>query len=39
LIYPTLKDYFQDGSRIGLKISYAQQNSPDEIAEAIIIGE
>ncbi|MBC8308091.1 MAG: glucose-1-phosphate thymidylyltransferase RfbA [Pelagibacterales bacterium] len=36
---PNFKRLFEDGSRIGLKISYAQQKSPNGIAEAFIIGE
>ena len=36
---PNFKRLFEDGSRIGLKISYAQQKNPNGIAEAFIIGE
>jgi len=36
---PNFKRLFEDGSRIGLKISYAQQKKPNGIAEAFIIGE
>jgi len=35
---PNFKRLFEDGSRIGLKISYAQQKKPNGIAEAFIIG-
>ncbi len=36
---PNFKRLFEDGNRIGLKISYAQQKNPNGIAEAFIIGE
>jgi len=36
---PNFKRLFEDGSRIGMKISYAQQKKPNGIAEAFIIGE
>ena len=36
---PNFKRLFEDGSRIGLKISYAEQKNPNGIAEAFIIGE
>ena len=36
---PNFKRLFEDGSKIGLKISYAQQKNPNGIAEAFIIGE
>ena len=36
---PNFKRLFEDGSQIGLKISYAEQKSPNGIAEAFIIGE
>ena len=36
---PNFKRLFEDGSGIGMKISYAQQKNPNGIAEAFIIGE
>ncbi len=36
---PNFKRLFEDGSKIGLKISYAPQKNPNGIAEAFIIGE
>ena len=36
---PLYRQLFNDGSQIGLKISYAVQSAPNGIAEAFIIGE
>ena len=36
---PLYKKLFEDGSRIGMKITYAIQKAPNGIAEAFIIGE
>ena len=36
---PNFKRLFEDGSHIGLNISYAKQSKPNGIAEAFIIGE
>mgnify|MGYP001219609165 CR=1 FL=1 len=36
---PNFQRLFEDGSMLGLKISYAEQKKPNGIAEAFIIGE
>lgn len=36
---PLYKNLFHDGSNLGLKLSYAEQPSPDGLAQAFLIGE
>src|ERR1044072_2745196 len=35
---PMLKDFLGDGSRLGIRIEYAEQAKPDGIAQAFLIG-
>ncbi|MDQ6940099.1 MAG: sugar phosphate nucleotidyltransferase, partial [Verrucomicrobiota bacterium] len=35
---PMLKDYLGDGSRLGIRIEYAEQAKPEGIAQAFLIG-